>query len=131
MQNADWQCATFWMKRVGWGKKFRISIFYMKFRYFTRKCQQTVQNSVFLTSVYAVKLTWLWPDSAQVRVRVRPLTFFRSQSQSQVSLAFHKSEILTRFYKWILGPKSLFFKPKFKENIIDFFAPSAQFILVF
>ena len=30
--------------------------------------------SVFLTSVYAVKLTWLWPDSdsdfAQVRVRV-------------------------------------------------------------
>ena len=31
--------------------------------------------SVFLTSVYAFKLTWLWPDFAQVRVRPRQAEF--------------------------------------------------------
>ena len=49
-----------------------------------------------------------WPDSdsdfAQVRVSVRVPD--PTQSQSQVSLTFQKSEILTRFYKWILEPKS-------------------------
>ena len=62
-----------------------------------------LRRSVFLTSVYAVKLTWLWlwPDSdfAQVRVRVsvKVPDPTQSQSQSQVSLTFLKSEILTRF----------------------------------
>ena len=62
----------------------------------THGCQTNnwlqLKTSVFLTSVYAVKLTWFWPysdsDFAQVRVRVsvRVPDPTQSQSQSQVSL---------------------------------------------
>ena len=101
--------------------------------------------SVFLTSVYAVKLTLLWPDSdsdsdsdfAQVRVSVRVPDSTQSQSQSQVSLTFQESEILTRFYKWILGQKSKFLSMENNDFFRVFgaiyyrsFLPHAVFVII-